>query len=58
MRLAKDIPGVVGLQWMKKSAHLPMIEEPDAYAQAALRFFTGAVVSDDAREALADARRR
>jgi len=57
IRLAKDIPGVAGLQWMKNSAHLPMLEEPDAYGAAALRFFTDGSVSDDARDALLSARK-
>jgi pimeloyl-ACP methyl ester carboxylesterase len=38
-RLARDIPGAVGIQWMEHSAHLPMLEEPDAYAAAVERFF-------------------
>lgn len=38
-RLAQDIPGVVRTEWLEHSAHLPMQEEPDAYAQALLRFF-------------------
>lgn len=38
-RLAKDIPGVVRLQWMSNSAHLPMLEEPQAYGEALIRFF-------------------
>ena len=38
-RLAKDIPGVVRVQWMTNSAHLPMLEEPQAYGEALTRFF-------------------
>jgi pimeloyl-ACP methyl ester carboxylesterase len=38
-RLARDIPGAVGVHWMAKSAHLPMLEEPDTYATVALAFF-------------------
>ncbi len=38
-RLAKDIPGVVRLQWMVNSAHMPMEEEPDAYAAALFSFW-------------------
>jgi len=38
-RLAKDIPGVVRVQWMTHSAHLPMLEEPQAYGEALMRFF-------------------
>lgn len=41
-RLAKDIPGAVGIQWMERSAHMPMLEEPEAYNAAALAFFEGA----------------
>lgn len=42
-RLAADIPGVVGTVWMKQSAHMPMVEEPAAYAEAVLRFMAGDV---------------
>jgi pimeloyl-ACP methyl ester carboxylesterase len=38
-RLAKDIPGVVGIEWMEESAHLPMLEEPERYADALMKFF-------------------
>ncbi len=38
-RLAKDIPGYVRTEWLENSAHMPMQEEPEAYAQALLRFF-------------------
>ena len=38
-RLAKDIPGVVRVEWMTKSAHLPMLEEPERYAGALMKFF-------------------
>lgn len=38
-RLAADIPGAVGVQWMEQSAHMPMQEEPEAYANALLDFF-------------------
>jgi 2-hydroxymuconate-semialdehyde hydrolase len=39
-RLASDIPGVVGTVWMKQSAHMPMVEEPAAYAEAVLKFMS------------------
>jgi 2-hydroxymuconate-semialdehyde hydrolase len=39
-RLAKDIPGVVRTEWMTNSAHLPMLEEPQAYGEALIRFFS------------------
>ncbi|MBI3651588.1 MAG: alpha/beta hydrolase [Acidobacteria bacterium] len=38
-RLAQDIPGFVRLEWLENSAHMPMQEEPEAYAEALLRFF-------------------
>ena len=38
-RLVKDIPGATRLQWMENSAHLPMLEEPEAYAAALMQFF-------------------
>ncbi len=38
-RLAKDIPGFVRIELLENSAHMPMQEEPEAYAQAVLRFF-------------------
>lgn len=56
-RLARDIPGVKGLKWMKNSAHLPMLEEPDAYSHAASRFFASGRVDPDAGAALLEARR-
>jgi len=37
-RLANDIPGTTGIVWMKNSAHMPMVEEPKAYADAVLAF--------------------
>jgi len=37
-RLAADIPGVQDVVWMKRSAHMPMVEEPQEYAAAVLRF--------------------
>ena len=40
-RLASDIPGTVGIVWMKQSAHMPMQEEPEAYTAALLRFLAG-----------------
>lgn len=40
-RLASDIPGTVGIVWMKESAHMPMQEEPEAYSAALLRFLAG-----------------
>jgi len=37
-RLADDIPGVVRVEWMEQSGHLPMIEEPQRYADAVTKF--------------------
>ena len=56
-RLARDIPGVVGISWLSNSAHLPMLEEPQKYADTAYRFFAEGRVDEGARRALADARR-
>ncbi len=39
-RLVRDIPGAVGIGWMQQSAHMPMLEEPEAYAAAAEVFLT------------------
>jgi pimeloyl-ACP methyl ester carboxylesterase len=50
-RLARDIPGVVRIEWLDHSAHLPMQEEPEAYAAALLRFFgEQGEVHDDEKE--------
>jgi 2-hydroxymuconate-semialdehyde hydrolase len=56
-RLARDIPGVMGISWLSNSAHLPMLEQPQKYADVAYRFFNDGTVDQDARMALADARR-
>jgi len=37
-RLASDIPGVVGVEYLEHSAHMPFQEEPKAYNTALLRF--------------------
>jgi pimeloyl-ACP methyl ester carboxylesterase len=37
-RLARDIPGVVRIEWMENSAHLAMLEEPETYARAVDKF--------------------
>ena len=57
-RLAADIPGVVGLHWMTHSAHLPMLEEPEAYSTAALNFLLYARTDESATRALHEARRQ
>lgn len=56
-RLARDIPGTKGIVWLKNSAHLPMLEEPQAYSDIATRFFRDGTVDDAALWALAKARR-
>ncbi len=56
VRLARDIPGVVGIDWMPRSAHLPMLEQPVLYAGAATQFFTDGTVTGAARLALEQAR--
>lgn len=38
-RLAQDIPGSRGIVWLKHSAHLPMLEEPQRYSAIATGFF-------------------
>ena len=37
-RLAADIPGVVRIEWLENSGHLPMLEEPERYAGAVMSF--------------------
>jgi pimeloyl-ACP methyl ester carboxylesterase len=37
-RLASDIPGVVGVEYLEQSAHMPFQEEPEAYNAALLEF--------------------
>ncbi len=39
-RLAEDIPGVVRVDWMKKSGHLPMLEEPERYSEVISAFIS------------------
>jgi pimeloyl-ACP methyl ester carboxylesterase len=41
-RLAHDIPGVVRIEWLTNSAHLPMLEEPEHYTDAIERFLADA----------------
>lgn len=55
-RLARDIPGVAGVHFFKHSQHMPMQEENEAYAQAALAFLQSGAVSSDALAELAKAR--
>lgn len=51
-RLAGDIPGVVGTKWMEHSAHMPMLEEPQAYADAVLGLFESVEAGVDPARAL------
>jgi pimeloyl-ACP methyl ester carboxylesterase len=39
-RLARDIPGTVGVEYLEHSAHMPFQEEPADYNAALLRFLT------------------
>jgi pimeloyl-ACP methyl ester carboxylesterase len=39
-KLLDDIPGAERIEWMEKSGHLPMLEEPSAYAAAVADFAT------------------
>ena len=56
IRLARDIPGTKGIAWLTGSAHLPMLEQPQAYSEIATRFFTDGSVDDAEKNALAQAR--
>lgn len=47
-RLARDIPGVQGIHQLERSAHMPMVEEPKAYAAAVISFFDDGRVDDAA----------
>ncbi|MDP3815717.1 alpha/beta fold hydrolase [Pseudomonas sp.] len=55
-RLARDIPGVQGIEYLHKSAHMPFQEQPAQYAQALLAFLQTGAVTEQARQALASAR--
>ena len=48
-RLARDIPGAVGIHWFEHSAHMPMEEEPEAYGATLLRFFSQSEAAAAAR---------
>ena len=58
-RLASDIPGVVGVEYLEDSAHMPFQEEPEVYNAALLRFL-GATAGElsQRREAYARLARR
>ena len=55
-RLARDIPGVQGIHQLEHSAHMPMVEEPLAYAAAVLSFIDRGRIEERARATLAEAR--
>lgn len=55
-RLARDIPGVQGIHFLKNSQHMPMQEEDAEYARAALAFLKDDEVSPAARRAVLHAR--
>jgi pimeloyl-ACP methyl ester carboxylesterase len=55
-RLARDIPGVQGIHYLRQSEHMPMQEEPVEYAQAVLSFMQSDTVADHAKQALVAAR--
>ncbi len=57
-RLARDIPGVRGLHRLERSAHMPMQEEPDAYARAVLAFLDEGRLSPAAAAAVHLARQQ
>jgi hypothetical protein len=42
---------VVGIEWLTNSAHLPMLEEPEAYANAIERFLANASLTNRTTEA-------
>jgi pimeloyl-ACP methyl ester carboxylesterase len=55
-RLAGDIPGVVRIEWLEHSAHMPMQEEPDRYASALLGFLDEVVAWERENETAGVAR--
>lgn len=55
-RLARDIPGVRGIHYLRGSQHMPMQEEPAEYARAVLAFLRDGTISADAQAALIQAR--
>jgi pimeloyl-ACP methyl ester carboxylesterase len=42
-RLEKDIPGVIRLEVLKESGHLPMLEQPQSYGESVLNFLESTV---------------
>lgn len=55
-RLARDVPGVQGIHYLKQSKHMPFEEEPAAYSHAVLDFLQTGAISAPATQALAAAR--
>lgn len=55
-RLARDIPGVVGIHFLRRSEHMPFAEEPVEYAQTVVAFLESRLVAPHAAKALAAAR--
>jgi pimeloyl-ACP methyl ester carboxylesterase len=55
-RLARDIPGVKGIHYLRNSQHMPMQEEDAAYVAAALAFLQRGDISVEARRVLENAR--
>ena len=53
-RLARDIPGTVGISWLTNSAHLPMLEQPQEYSDIAYRFLSDDTVDPSAKAAIAE----
>jgi pimeloyl-ACP methyl ester carboxylesterase len=47
-KLLADIPGADRISWMERSGHLPMLEEPSAYAAAVAEFVSAASSGDAA----------
>jgi pimeloyl-ACP methyl ester carboxylesterase len=41
-KLLADIPGAQRIEWMEESTHLPMLEEPEAYAASVSDFIATA----------------
>ena len=46
-QLLADIPGAERIEWMEESGHLPMLEEPAAYAAAVADFAAGAIPAEE-----------
>ena len=53
-RIARDIPGTVGICWLTSSAHLPMLEQPQEYSDIAYRFLSDGTVDQSAKATIAE----